>query len=195
MGIMYILWFLFVAPNYGGYGVPLALGNDCEIIENGIDLKTKRYRIEVGRKTLLRHTPREIKDQLQEENLLNILGHLVKEDDDLALHLNVKVNSLVAREHFGSVNQGNVLHIILLDGKEIKLTCFAGSDGVMNQDRNGYVYPICYSLDSRQLKQLAKLEIDKIGMQWSSGYEEYPVYEVDFFLNQIACLNRAQNSN
>ena len=195
MAIIYFLCLLLISPSNSVSDEPIKQQSDCEIIENGIDLQTKKHRIEIGRRTLLRHTPPEIKDQLLEQNLLNVVGHLIQEDEDLAVHLNIRVNSLIAQDHFGSIDQGFKLNITLLDGKTIDLICFAGSPGVLASDQAGYIYPVGYGISTRQLKQLSRLEIDKIGMQWSSGYEEYPVYEVDFFLNQIACLNRAQNSN
>lgn len=195
MAIIYFFCLLLIIPVNSVSDKPVMPSNDCDIVENGIDLQTKKHRIEIGRKTLLRHTPPEIKDQLLEQNLLNIVGQIIKEDDDISLHINVRANSLIAREYFGTVEEQFVLKIMLLDGKTVELRCFAGSPGVISNNQTGYIYPLGYRLDNRQIKQLSKLEVDKIGMQWSSGYEEYPIYEVDFFINQIACLNRAQNSN
>jgi hypothetical protein len=35
-----------------------------------------------------------------------------------------------------------------------------------------------------------KSEIDKVGIEWSSGYEEYEVYEVDAILAQLNCFEK-----
>jgi len=37
------------------------------------------------------------------------------------------------------------------------------------------------------------MEIDKIGIQWSSGYEEYTIYEVDFLTSQLSCLKQIKD--
>ncbi|MFT4565547.1 MAG: hypothetical protein ACI9FN_000500 [Saprospiraceae bacterium] len=167
----------------------------CDIVYNGIDLETKNHRIEIGRAMLFDHTPPEVKNELQEGNLIHAEGQIVQINNEAALHLNIRIDSKIAQKYYGSVETGNLLKITLLDGKEIKLKCYAGSSGVPTKDKSGFIYPLGYTLEKKQLKQLAKLETDKIGIQWSSGYEDYLIYEIDFFINQIECLQHAQNSN
>lgn len=167
----------------------------CNIVYNGIDLETKNHRIEIGRSMIFQHTPPEVKGELQEGNLLHVGGQILKINDDVSLHLNIRIDSKIAKDFYGTVETGNIMKITLLNGKEIKLKCYAGSGGVPTADKSGYIYPLGYTLENKHIKQLAKLEMDKIGIQWSSGFEEYPIYEIDFFINQIECLQRAQNSN
>lgn len=194
--ILFVLNFLvagiqlmFVAPQALTSEAP-----ECNIIYNGIDLETKKHRIEIAPAMLLQHTPPVVKSELQEGNLMYLRGQIVQIDDIPQLHLNIRINSQKALEYYGTVSAGYILKIILLDGKEVKLTCTAGSGGIANDNR-GFIYPLGYELDKRDLKTLSKQEVDKIGIQWSTGYEEYPIYEIDFFINQIACLERATNSN
>lgn len=163
----------------------------CDVLSNGIDLQTKSYRIEIAPEQFFNHTPPEIKNELQSGNLIQCSGQIVKMDDEAALHLNLRINSQQAKEVYGSIHQQFILKVILIDGKEVKLNCFAGSQGVLSPDKSGYIYPIGYALPNRALKTLAKKEIDKIGIQWTTGYEEYIIYNVDFLMNQIACLQQA----
>ncbi len=173
------------------------IGNQspCNIVFNGIDLETKNHRIEIGRAMIFQHTPTEVKNELQDGNLIHVGGQIVQVSNEAALHLNIRIDSKIAKDFYGSVEVGNLLKITLLDGKEIKLKCYAGSGGVPTSDKSGFIYPLGYTLEKKHLKQLAKLEMDQIGIQWSSGYEDYPIYEIDFFINQIECLQNAQNSN
>ena len=60
----------------------------------------------------------------------------------------------------------------------------------LNVQQNAYIYPISFPLERSHLRALSRMEIDKIGIQWSSGYEEYTVYELDFFIKQIECLRQ-----
>lgn len=169
--------------------------NDCNILFQGIDLSTKTYRVEVAPNYLFSHTPQEIKAELQSENLITTYGQLLQNDKVMALHLNMEINSQIAQKEYGSITSGAELRIILINGKEVKLSCYAGSPGVKKKDNTGYIYPIGYNLENKHIKQLLKSEVDKIGIQWSSGYEEYTIYEVDFFINQITCLQSAQKPN
>ena len=168
---------------------------DCDIIFQGIDLSTKAYRIEIGPDLLFNHTPREIKQELQSDNLITVSGQIVQNDKIVALHLNMNIASLIAQKEYGSINVGAEMRITLLSGREVRLRCYAGSKGVKKENNTGYIYPIGYELDKRAIKQLKKSEIDRIGIQWSTGYEEYTIYEIDFFVNQLACLQSATKPN
>lgn len=178
---------LLVCTDTTGQNVP------CEIITDGIDLQTKTYRIELGPSMLFNYTPPEVKNDLQEDNLMKCQAQIVKIEDKTSLHLNLRINSLKAQDIYGSIDKANVMKITLIDGKEIKLNCYAGSTGVQTQNKKAFIYPVGYELSNRDIKQLSKKEIDKIGIQWSSGYEEYLIYEIDFFMNQLACLDRVAN--
>ncbi len=165
----------------------------CNILQDGIDLQTKTYRIEVAPALLFNYTPPEVKNELQADNLMKCQAQIVKIEDKVSLQLNLKINSLKAQTVYGEVAKTNMMKIILIDGKEIKLECYAGSRGVLSQNKKSYTYPLGYQLSNRDIKTLSKKEIDKIGIQWSSGYEEYIIYEIDFLMNQLACLERASN--
>lgn len=170
------------------YSLVIAQSSTCEVIEDGIDLQTKSYRLALAPTLLFNYTPPQIKNDLQENNLLTTQGQIVKIDDQVSLHLNLKVNSLKAQSFYGEVKQENILKVTLINGREITLKCYAGSKGVLSQDRKSYIYPLGYHLSKSDMRALKKKEIDKIGIQWSSGYEDYTIYEVDFFMNQLACL-------
>ena len=167
-------------------------GDNCSYVFNGIDLQTKQYLIEVAPESFFNYTPPEIKNDLQEENLIQCRGQIVKADDQASLHLNIQINSLKAQEYYGTIDAGYILKVIFLDEQELSLKCAAGSKGVMPRNQKNYIYPVGYKLSSREIRMLSKKEIDKIGIQWSSGYEEYPIYEIDFLMNQVLCLNQAE---
>ncbi len=193
-----LLYYIIIC--YGNINLPynsffVSNPSDCKIDFNGIDLETKIHRIEIAKSLLFNYTPPEVKNDLQQSNLMFVNGQIVQEGEQVALHLNIRINSKIAPQHYGAIQANSLLKITLINGREVKLKCYAASEGVLTREENGYIYPLGYNLDKKHLKQLARFEIDKLGLQWTSGYEEYPIYEVDFFINQISCLRHAQNSN
>ncbi len=180
-----ILWCLSVVT-----GHLYSQSTACGVLHDGIDLQTKTYRLELAPGMLFNYTPPEVKGDLQQDNLMKCQAQIVKIEDKTSLHLNLRINSLKAQDLYGSIDKANMMKIILIDGKEVKLNCYAGSPGVQTKNKKAFVYPIGYDLSNRDIKQLSKKEIDKIGIQWSSGYEEYIIYEVDFLMNQLACLKQ-----
>jgi hypothetical protein len=55
---------------------------------------------------------------------------------------------------------------------------------------NLLTYRVHYAIAQDQMSFLSKSEVDKIRVFWSSGYEEYEVYQLDFFMKQLACLDK-----
>jgi len=164
----------------------------CDISYNGIDLTTKTYRTELAPADFFNHTPPEVKNDLQTANLINCRGQVVQIENRVSLHLNVQVNSLMAQKAYGSIDVGALLKVTLIDGKEVELKNYAASKGVQSEDKKSFIYPVAFDISGRAVKQLGKMEVDKIGIQWSSGYEEYTIYEVDFLTQQLSCLKQAK---
>jgi hypothetical protein len=165
------------------------LTNTCTVLYDGIDLKTKKYRKELAPEHLFYYSPRELKNDLQSENLLKAQAQLLKIEENVYFNMNVEIYSQNAAQRYGQVNPGDILNITTIDGKSYKLSCKAGSKGEKSAKANSYIFALSYEMDKSSLKSLQKMEIDHIGIQWSSGYEEYTIYEVDFLTKQIACLN------
>ena len=46
-----------------------------------------------------------------------------------------------------------------------------------------------YYIDKNTEKVLATSELDTMRLNFTSGYEDYVIYNVDFFTRQLACLN------
>jgi hypothetical protein len=42
------------------------------------------------------------------------------------------------------------------------------------------------------MELIKDLELDKLAIIWSSGYEEYPVYEIDLLQRQLECIKKAK---
>ena len=70
------------------------------------------------------------------------------------------------------------------------MKCTKGSLGRTNDLANKTTYALTYELDKNQVKKLKKYDIDRVELEWSSGYESYEVYEVDAILNQINCMEK-----
>jgi hypothetical protein len=54
------------------------------------------------------------------------------------------------------------------------------------------IYRTYFSMDKGELKKLQKSEVIKVRMLWSIGYEDYEVNELDFFINQLNCLEQVK---
>ncbi|MEM8909240.1 MAG: hypothetical protein AAGD05_15445, partial [Bacteroidota bacterium] len=90
---------------------------------------------------------------------------------------------------FGVLEKGSILSVKLLNGDAVKLFNTKTSTGTVSKLNKTTVYRGQYLISSDQQKQLKKSEVDKVRIVWSTGYEDYDVYELDFFLDQFNCLD------
>jgi ribosomal protein L33 len=178
-----LVFFLFHGhPIFGQNSTP------CSVAYDGIDLKTKKYTFKLDPAILFHYTPPALRNEVGEQGLLSGTAQILQIEESVFLNMNIEIFSRLAPRKYGEILHGSLLRITLIDGRQIDLKCQSGSDGENYVENNSYIYPVNYILDKSARRALGRLEVDKIGIQWTSGFEEYVVYEVDFFLNQMACL-------
>lgn len=93
-----------------------------------------------------------------------------------------------AQRLYGTINKGSFLVMIALNGQFVKLLAGKGSSGVLNEKTGELTYRVIYPIDQGQVNLLKRYELDRIILDWSSGYEEYETYHPGLFMHQIQCL-------
>ncbi len=163
--------------------------HDCEILFDGMDERQKKYRKETAAKPFFSYTHPKLKSFFKSKDFLNCNANLLKLGAYYYLGLEITISSKDAKKNYGAIERNSMLRINFIDGSDIHLTCIKENRGTIEPYTGNTVYKVKYLLDKEQLKTMSKIEIDKIGLIWTTGFEEYDIYEVDFFMNQISCLN------
>ena len=66
-----------------------------------------------------------------------------------------------------------------------------GVDDVRFNSKTGlYEIQAQFSIDYKQEKILRKKDIDKIRVTWTSGFEDYDVFNTQFLKTQLQCLEK-----
>ncbi|HAI56719.1 MAG TPA: hypothetical protein DCM04_02200, partial [Saprospirales bacterium] len=65
-------------------------------------------------------------------------------------------------------------------------------EGKLEQYSGHTKYEVVYRLHDINMELIKDLELDKLAIIWSSGYEEYPVYEIDLLQHQLECIKKAK---
>lgn len=95
-----------------------------------------------------------------------------------------------AREAYGFIEKGSVLIVKLLDGSFVTLSAGQMDKGSYDTTTELLTYQVYYPLERSQIQALRRGEVDSIILFWSTGYEEYPVFNLNFFANQFSCLEK-----
>ncbi|MEP7321005.1 MAG: hypothetical protein ABI761_03760 [Saprospiraceae bacterium] len=137
---------------------------------------------------LFAYTPEEIKKALRGISYIKGYAFVGKEPGYTFLQLNIEIASDLALQHYGNLHK-SFMNIKLINGKEIRLINSRFDTGKSDPIKKTTSLSGMYYLDKEDEKSLSSSELDSIRLNFVSGYEDYVIYNVDFFTRQLACIN------
>lgn len=164
---------------------------ECKIKQKGIDKRTRKERTEMESGYLFGYTHPNIESYFKEKDYLTCYAKLSKVGGLYYLSFEVRIASIKANKTYGSLDKGSGIRVKLIDGEIINLYNISAATGLIEPLTGVTVYQTNYPMEKSEFKKLSKTELDKIGVIWSTGYEEYEIYEVDFLMNQAECLKNS----
>ncbi|MBK8504531.1 MAG: hypothetical protein IPL46_21365 [Saprospiraceae bacterium] len=162
----------------------------CEFSFHGIDEFTKTQKKELKDELFFSYTDERLKSYLKDQDYMSCRGYLTSISGGFRyLTLVFSIASKNANREYGYIKNGSLLNLKLLDGETVSLFTQSENQGLLDPKSGKTVYKVRYPIEYQKEKLLLKSGIDKVRVVWSSGYEDYEVYNIDFFTNQFDCLN------
>ncbi len=162
----------------------------CILAFDGVDNFSGKKRREVAKETLFTHTSDEMRPYMKGKEFITCEAYLSSLSGGYKfLTLEITIASESAKRDYGIIEKGSILNVKLMDNSNIKLFNNKTDVGILNELDNTVTYTAQYVINSGAEKELRRNEVDKIRLIWSSGYEDYEVYSLDFFIDQFNCLN------
>jgi hypothetical protein len=161
----------------------------CRFAFEGVDEYTGQHRRDVQKELLFTHTDEKLRLYLKDKEYLRceaFLSSIAGGYRFLSLQFTFAYPN--AREAYGFIEAGSFLTIKLINGEYVNLRAGKMDRGHYDTETELLTYQVHYPIDANLLNILKKVEIDTVMVFWSSGYEEYPVFNVDFFIHQLLCL-------
>jgi hypothetical protein len=163
----------------------------CEYSMNEVDAFTRKRKITTTSKFFFGYTHPKLQEFLKGENYLTCEGYMSQVGSLKSLNLKYTIDSPTAQDDYGNILEGSRLLISLLDGTVITLVSAEQDGGRIDRSKQQTIYKTFYIIDARSEKKLLKSEISEVRMVWTKGYENYDIFEVDFIINGLKCLNKA----
>lgn len=160
----------------------------CQMAFQGKDEKTGQWRRDVKKELLFTHTDDRLRPFLKDKEYLKCEGNFTSVGGYRFLALQFTFAYPNAREAYGFIEKGSYLTIKLLNGDFINLKAGKMDRGSYDLTTDLLTYQVHYPIDRSQMGLLKHSEVDAIRVFWSSGFEEYEVFQLDFFINQLSCL-------
>ena len=167
--------------------------NDCEITFDGQDQFSGKYRKETAPRLLFAYTPPQLRAYITDRDYVTAYGSIIRIGGGLQiLVLELYVAAQNADKAFGNIPRNAQLNIKTLDGDNVVLLNNKLARGRWDAKEGHTYYRGQYILDKQYEQQLVNSEVDQLRMVWETGYDDIPIYELDFFQHQFACLNADQ---
>ena len=163
---------------------------NCNVVFDGVDDFSGKKRKEIGKESLFSYTADEMRPYFKDKDYIKCEAYLSSLSGGFKfLSLEITIASENAQRDYGIIEKGSILNIKLMDESNIKLFNNKTDVGILNELDKSVTFQAQYVVSSGDEKILRKTEVDKIRLIWSSGYEDYEIYDLDFFINQFRCLN------
>lgn len=148
--------------------------------------KYSRYSI------LFDYTSQEMKQYLRDRPFIRCLVAIEPgPGSDRLLKLTFIIASQFAQREFGGLEKGSPLGLKFIDGSQLILINNKSDIGKVDMDQSTTTYEAVFTLGKSDLKKIYQQELDKVKVIWSTGFEEYPVYEVDLLINLLRCQDQS----
>lgn len=161
---------------------------ECRYAFDGQDTETGRYRRDLQPELLFSYTDERLRPYLQDKEYLVCEAYISSAGGFRYLTLDFTFAYPNAQEAYGFIDQNSVLTIKLLNGDIINLRAGKMDRGQYNTVKKELTYSVYYPIDRSYIGLLKTSEVDLLRVFWSSGFEEYPILQMDFFQRQFQCL-------
>lgn len=137
---------------------------------------------------LFTHTDPDLKPYFRGKDLITCLGRVSKSGSYVQLTIEFQIASSHSQSNFGSLEEGSLLRFKLMNDEYISLFNLKTNMGHIDPYTGYTIFSGQYALGKQEINKLSTLELDKMRVMWSTGFEDYDVSHVDFLINQLTCL-------
>ena len=162
----------------------------CELAFDERDEFTGNRKRGLRSRTFFTHTPKEVERLLTTSDpFISAEGYLSRlTGDRTVLVLTFTITSPKVQRQFGQLREGGRLIVRTIDGESVTLYNSRFDSGKVDKARGTTTYTGLYSIPRGARKDLLDSEVDAVRVIWSTGYEDYEVFNLDFLQQQLECL-------
>ncbi len=176
--------------NLTGKTIKSPLGN-CIVDFDDIDKVTGERITELKQEKIFIYTPEKVKKFFDNRPFMTGMASLsMNNTGQFFLNLFFVVDTKYIKSWYNGIARESMLRITMINGDKVFLENILNDPGENDLKNNKLMYSAVFPVDKSNLKVLKKNEIDKIGVLWNGGFEEYNIYNIDFFMRQYECLKQ-----
>ncbi len=161
---------------------------ECAIAFEGKDEFTGKNKRETSPARFFTHTDDLMRKALGDKDFItcDITGTKVESSRYTYLNLTFTILSKDIQRTLGFLDRGTPIIFVLVNGSKVTLRANKTDIGVVDIDKGTTTYKA--QLTAESITDITGSELDYIRVNWSSGYEDYEVFNVDVLKNLFNCL-------
>jgi hypothetical protein len=161
---------------------------DCAIAYEGKDEFTGKIKRETMPTRFFTHTDDLMKKALLDKDFItcDITGTKVENSRYTYLNLTFTILSKDIQRTLGFLDRGTPIIFVMVNGNKITLFANKTDIGVVDIDKGTTTYRA--QLTAESVTDITGSEVDYVRVNWTSGYEDYEVYNVEVLKNLFDCL-------
>jgi len=165
------------------------LGN-CKVKFDEYDRLSGQRITELEPEYIFSFTHKKLKQYFTDRPFLKCKGGLSKTGKEYFINLVFTVDTKYIKTGYNGLSAKSMLRITLISGDKIFLNNIYNDSGFRDVSANKVTYKGIYPIARDDVGALKKNELDKIGVEWNGGVEEYEIYNIDFLIKQFKCLSK-----
>ncbi len=163
---------------------------DCEIIFDGYDKIIDANKKVVKPEFLFGYTRPRLKSSFKNDDYLTCMASVSKVGRKYFLTLEIRIKSKTALRTYGSLLQNETIVLETVKGEKFYGKSINTDSGTIEAYSGHTIYKGIYNFSRGDINDLKNNYLDHIGILWTSGFEQYDIYNVDLLKNQIRCLKK-----
>ncbi|TXF91523.1 hypothetical protein FUA23_02165 [Neolewinella aurantiaca] len=135
------------------------------------------------------HTDENLRPFLDGKEYLRATAWTSRDDrGDRYLHVRYTFANPNVLTSYGYLAQNSSLSLHLLNGRHLSLQAAREAVGIIDHGRREVNYDVTYLLPRGAAAELRNQALDYVRVFWSSGFEQYEVYQVEVLRQLMECL-------
>ncbi len=163
---------------------------DCEIVFDGYDDVLASDKKEIKSEFFFGHSQKKMKSYFKSDDFIKCDAHVSKVGRKYYITLDFRVKSKDAKKTYGMLRANETMRFEMIDGSKVYCTSMIQNSGTIEPYTGNTLYTGVFEIEKDDLSNLKDNFLDNIGVIWSSGYEQYNIFNVDFLKNQLECLEK-----
>jgi len=149
----------------------------------------QKRRLDTAVQPFFYYTTPEMRPYLAQKEAINCYGFLSYISGGYyIINLIFVVDLANTQQLYGVIPKQSELLVLYLDGKYSKLKTANEVVAKFDEATKTFVYEVKYIVPGSQVKNLKTKAIDKVRITWSTGYESYEIFDVNYLIDLFDCI-------